>query len=96
MSLSERILSRECTLAVVGLGYVGMPLAVAFAKKGLRVIGYDLSEAKIAAYKSGIDPTHEVGNEAIRATTMEFTNDEVKSIIDKDDFEKDGFRVWRL
>ena len=78
MSLSERILSRECALAVVGLGYVGMPLAVAFAKKGLRVIGYDLSEAKIAAYKSGIDPTHEVGNEAIRATTMEFTNDEAR------------------
>lgn len=78
MSLSERIMRRECALAVVGLGYVGMPLAVAFAKKGLRVIGYDLSEAKIHAYKNGIDPTHEVGNEAIRNTTMEFTNDETR------------------
>ena len=78
MSLSERIAGRDCALSVVGLGYVGMPLAVAFAKKGLRVIGYDLSEAKIRAYKNGIDPTHEVGNDAIRNTTMEFTNDETR------------------
>ena len=78
MSLSERIACRDCALAVVGLGYVGMPLAVAFAKKGLRVIGYDLSEAKIRAYKNGIDPTHEVGNDAIRNTTMEFTDDETR------------------
>ena len=78
MSLSERIINREAALAVVGLGYVGMPLAVAFAKKGLRVIGYDLNKAKIQAYRDGIDPTHEVGNEAIRSTTMEFTGDEMR------------------
>ena len=78
MSLYERIKTRETSLAVVGLGYVGMPLAVAFAKKGLRVIGYDLNKAKIQAYKDGIDPTHEVGNEAIRNTTMEFTADETR------------------
>ena len=78
MSLSERIINRDCALAVVGLGYVGMPLAVAFAKKGLHVIGYDLSKAKIQAYLDGIDPTHEVGNEAIRSTTIEFTNDETR------------------
>ena len=78
MSLSERILGRECALAVVGLGYVGMPLAVAFAKKGLNVIGYDLNKAKIQAYKDGVDPTREVGNEAIRNTSMEFTSDETR------------------
>lgn len=78
MSLSERILDREHALAVVGLGYVGMPLAVAFAKKGLNVIGYDLNKAKIQAYKDGIDPTREVGNEAIRNTSMEFTSDETR------------------
>ncbi len=76
MSLFEQIKQNETSLAVVGLGYVGMPLAVAFAKKGLKVIGYDLNKAKIQAYKDGIDPTHEVGNEAIRNTTMEFTSDE--------------------
>ena len=78
MSLSERIINGGSALAVVGLGYVGMPLAVAFAKKGVRVIGYDLNEAKIRAYKNGVDPTHEVGSEAIRTTTMEFTNDEAR------------------
>lgn len=76
MLLSEQVKSRGCALAVVGLGYVGMPLAVAFAKKGVHVIGYDLSKAKIQAYLSGVDPTREVGNECIRSTTMEFTNDE--------------------
>ena len=78
MSLSEMIINHDAVLAVVGLGYVGMPLAVAFAKKGLRVIGYDLNQAKIQAYRNGIDPTHEVGNEAICQTTMEFTSDKTR------------------
>ena len=78
MDLSQQIMNRESALAVVGLGYVGMPLAVAFAKKGLRVVGYDLNKAKIEAYRNGIDPTREVGNDAIRATTMEFTADETR------------------
>ena len=78
MSLSEKILNRDTALAVVGLGYVGMPLAVAFAKKGLRVIGYDLNKTKIQAYRDGIDPTREVGDEAIRSTSMEFTSDETR------------------
>ena len=76
MSLYNSVVCRKTALAVVGLGYVGMPLAVAFAKKGLRVIGYDLNKAKIQAYKDGVDPTHEVGNEAIRNTAVEFTSDE--------------------
>lgn len=65
-------------LAVVGLGYVGMPLAVAFARKGVNVIGYDLNAAKIALYRSGVDPTHEVGDETIRRTSVEFTADETR------------------
>ncbi len=76
MSLFQKTVDSDPVLAVVGLGYVGMPLAVAFAKKGLRVIGYDLNAAKIEAYQSGIDPTREVGDEAIRATTVEFTSNE--------------------
>ena len=54
-----------------------MPIAVAFAKK-LNVIGFDLNPEKIELYKSGIDPTHEVGNEAISKTTVLFTSDEAK------------------
>jgi UDP-N-acetyl-D-galactosamine dehydrogenase len=53
-------------VAVVGLGYVGLPLAVEFGKKG-KTIGYDLSERKIESYKRFIDPTGEVSNEALKA-----------------------------
>ena len=75
MSLYEKIIKKEEKISIVGLGYVGMPLAVVFAKK-VNVIGYDLNKKKIETYKKGIDPTNEVGNEAIKQTTVEFTNDE--------------------
>lgn len=75
MSLYQDILSGKEKISVVGLGYVGMPLAVAFAKKA-SVIGYDLSEKKINLYKSGIDPTGEVGDDAIKNTKILFTSDE--------------------
>lgn len=74
MSLYEQITQRETKLSVVGLGYVGMPIAVAFAKQ-IDVIGYDYNADKIAQYKAGIDPTKEVGDDIIRQTTMTFTND---------------------
>lgn len=77
MSLYERIVMGEEKIALVGLGYVGMPIAVAFAKK-VKVIGYDLNETKIDLYKRGIDPTKEVGDEGIKATSVEFTSDERK------------------
>ena len=77
MNLYERLIVREEALSVIGLGYVGMPIAVAFAKK-IRVIGYDLNDAKIKTYQSGIDPTKEVGDEIIQHTTVEFTSDELK------------------
>ena len=76
MSLYEKIINREEKLSLVGLGYVGMPIAVAFAKKGLHVIGYDLNKEKIELYRAGKDPTKEVGDEAIRNSTVEFTSDE--------------------
>lgn len=62
MDIYEQLLNKSEKLSVIGLGYVGMPIAVAFAKK-LNVIGFDLNTDKIALYKSGIDPTHEVGNQ---------------------------------
>ncbi|OIU67645.1 nucleotide sugar dehydrogenase [Rossellomorea aquimaris] len=74
MSLYEKLVNKEEKIAVVGLGYVGMPIAVAFAKK-VNVIGFDLNTQKIEQYKNGIDPTNEVGNEAIRQTTIDFTSD---------------------
>ncbi len=77
MSLYEKIVNKEEKISLVGLGYVGMPIAVAFAKK-VGVIGFDLNAKKIELYKSGIDPTNEVGNDVIANTTVEFTADEAK------------------
>ncbi len=77
MSLYEKIVNGEEKIALVGLGYVGMPIAVAFAKK-VKVIGYDLNKQKIDLYRKGIDPTNEVGNDVIKNTKVEFTSDETK------------------
>lgn len=77
MRLYEQLIKKEEKLSLVGLGYVGMPIAVAFAKK-INVIGFDLNCHKIELYKSGIDPTREVGDEAIRSSAVEFTADETK------------------
>ena len=76
MSLYENIKSGTESLSLVGLGYVGMPIAVAFANEGVNVIGFDLNAVKIDLYKSGVDPTHEVGDDAIAKTTVCFTSDE--------------------
>lgn len=78
MSLYDKLVAGEERLALVGLGYVGMPIAVAFASKGLSVIGFDLNEKKIELYRSGIDPTKEVGNDAVKASSVEFTSDAEK------------------
>ncbi len=75
-TLYENIKSGNETLSLIGLGYVGMPIAVAFANEGVNVIGFDLNKAKIELYKSGVDPTKEVGDEVIRNTSVHFTSDE--------------------
>lgn len=75
MSLFEKIRNNDEKISLIGLGYVGMPIAVAFAKKAT-VIGFDINEEKIELYKNGIDPTKEVGNEVIKNTTVDFTSDE--------------------
>lgn len=77
MNLYEKLINKEEKLSLVGLGYVGMPIAVAFAKK-IDVIGYDLNDHKINLYKKGIDPTKEVGNDVISKTTVEFTANKTK------------------
>ena len=76
MEIYNKLVAKEDNLAVVGLGYVGMPIAHAFSKKGLNVIGFDLNSEKIQMYKNGIDPTNEVGDDEIRSTNIRFTTDE--------------------
>lgn len=75
--LYEKLRNGEEKLSLVGLGYVGMPIAVAFSKT-LKVVGFDLNAEKIALYRKGIDPTREVGDEAVRTCGVEFTADEKK------------------
>ncbi|MDO9243817.1 MAG: nucleotide sugar dehydrogenase [Rhodocyclaceae bacterium] len=59
----------KTVVAVVGLGYVGLPLAVEFGKQ-FKTIGFDLSEAKVASYKKFFDPTGEVSTADLKAATM--------------------------
>ena len=78
MDLYNKVVNGDEKVALIGLGYVGMPIAVAFASKGVKVIGFDLNKRKIELYKNGIDPTLEVGNDKIKETQVEFTSDERK------------------
>lgn len=77
MKLYEKILRRQEKLALVGLGYVGMPIAVEFSKH-VDVIGFDINKEKIDLYKRGIDPTLEVGDDEIKNSKVEWTSDEAK------------------
>ena len=76
MDLHKKLVAHEEKLSLIGLGYVGMPIAVAFSNRGIDVIGFDLNEKKIDLYKNGIDPTHEVGDEGIKNCNVDFTSDE--------------------
>jgi len=75
MNLYEKIKNKEEKISVIGLGYVGIPLAISFAKVA-DVVGFDISESKVKKYLEGIDVTKEVGNEAIKKTTAKFTSKE--------------------
>lgn len=75
MNNYESLLQKKSKLAVIGLGYVGMPIAVQFAKK-IGVIGFDINKAKIAEYKKGHDVTGEAGDEELKKTKLFFTSEE--------------------
>ena len=75
MNLYERIVARQEKVSLIGLGYVGLPIAISFAKK-INVLGFDICETKVNQYKNGIDPTKEVGDDAVKNSTLEFSCDE--------------------
>ncbi|HEX3029177.1 MAG TPA: nucleotide sugar dehydrogenase [Clostridia bacterium] len=77
MALYQDILCGKSSITVVGLGYVGLPLAVEFAKK-IKVIGFDINSSKIEKYINGIDVTNEVGSEALKNTKINFTCNEAE------------------
>lgn len=77
--MKKKILEGKEKIAIIGMGYVGLPLAVAFAEKGINVIGFDLNKEKIEKYKEGIDPTNEIGYERLaKITTIDYTADELR------------------
>ncbi|MHC5529879.1 nucleotide sugar dehydrogenase [Priestia megaterium] len=75
MNMYNKIKDKEEMISVVGLGYVGLPLAIEFAKK-FKVVGFDVNTKKLEKYLHGIDVTNEVGDEAIKNSTILFTDDE--------------------
>ncbi len=77
MSLYNDIISHKAKISLVGLGYVGMPIAVSFSRTA-DVIGFDINSEKTELYKKGVDPTREVGDKAIAECSVEFTSDEKK------------------
>ena len=75
----QNLINGKEKLAVVGMGYVGLPLAIAFSEKNFNVIGFDINQNKIEKYLNGEDPTNEVGDERIKnSKNIEFTSDETK------------------
>ena len=73
MSVYQDLVERKTKLSLIGLGYVGMPIAVEFAKH-IEVVGFDVNEEKIRLYQKGVDPTKEVGDEAISSTSRRIPN----------------------
>lgn len=72
--LFEKIRDQKEKISIIGLGYVGMPLAISFARVA-DVVGFDVNKEKVDLYLSGIDVTNEVGNQAIKDTSAIFTSD---------------------
>ncbi len=70
----KEIQNKEKTIAVIGLGYVGLPLALEFAKK-FRVIGFDINAPRVEMMKNNIDPSKELESSAFNNTDILFTTD---------------------
>ena len=75
MNLYKKIRNKKEKISIIGLGYVGLPLAISFAKK-VEVVGFDINKEKVGSYKKGIDVTNEVGSKSLRETTAFLTSNE--------------------
>ncbi|WP_339068118.1 nucleotide sugar dehydrogenase [Fusobacterium animalis] len=76
ISIYNNLKERKAKLALIGLGYVGLPIAIAFSKKGFEVVGFDLNNEKVELYKNGVDPTFEVGDNEIKKNKIYYTSNE--------------------
>jgi UDP-N-acetyl-D-galactosamine dehydrogenase len=79
MSIYDKIIKKEASVAVIGLGYVGLPIALAFARK-IKVIGFDINQKRVEMMKKGIDPSNELGKKDFHNADITFTHklDELK------------------
>ena len=73
MSIYQKIIKKQSSVAVIGLGYVGLPIALAFAKK-IKVIGFDINEERVNMMKKGIDPSHELSKKEFAGADILFTH----------------------
>jgi UDP-N-acetyl-D-galactosamine dehydrogenase len=73
MSIYQKIIKKEASVAVIGLGYVGLPIALAFARK-IKVIGFDINDARVEMMKKGIDPSNELDKKEFAGTDITFTS----------------------
>ena len=69
-----KLINKETRLSVIGLGYVGLPIALEFAKK-IRVVGFDIKQERVELMKKGIDPSNELTSEAFKNTDIILTSD---------------------
>ncbi len=75
MNLYEKIKNKKEKIGVIGLGYVGLPIAAALSKHAC-VVGFDINREKVKRYLEGIDATNQVGNDRLKETSIHFTWDE--------------------
>lgn len=75
MNLYQLLKSHKTSISVVGLGYVGLPIAIAFSEQDIDVIGFDINKERVEIYKSGYDLTKEVGDKRLKKSTIKFTDD---------------------
>src|SRR3712207_629500 len=74
VDLLEKIATRQAVVAVIGLGYVGLPLAVAFAESGFSVVGIDIDKKRVADLNSGQSHVSGVPSERIASLVMQLTS----------------------
>ncbi len=79
MNIYDKILKKDAKIAVIGLGYVGLPIALAFAKK-VKVIGFDINEKRVNMMKKGIDPSNELTKADFKGADITFTHKKSRSI----------------
>lgn len=73
-SIYTKLINKEAKLAVIGLGYVGLPIALEFARK-IKVVGFDINAERVAMMKNGIDPSNELDSSEFEGCDIEFTHD---------------------